>query len=339
MGRLEFECIGVDVSKCTLDVALFCYKVDWKEGHIKVSNNESGYKELKKWLHIKHVEKKRLRVCMEFTGLYAHNFRSWLEKEDITYYMVDPKRMHNFAPPLNIKGIRQTKTDKADAFRIAIYCSLFHASMETSKLPSPAYFKLKRLLAERRQYVKHTTLYKQQLHDISVFDSVNTRIRKQEGLTELKKAIRQTEKELGEVIESDNSIKQNYELLLSVAGIGMVVAVTTIVLTENFTTFTDPRKYASYIAIAPFPHESGTSVRGATRVSKQGFRQAKADLSFCVLPAIRFDPEIREYWQRKKAEGKHTGVIFNAIKFKLVLRMFAVVKRGTPYVNTKGYKG
>ena len=118
-----------------------------------------------------------------------------------------------------------------------------------------------------------------------------------------------------------------------------MVAVTAIVLTENFTTFTDPRKYASYIAIAPFPHESGTSVRGATRVSKQGFRQAKADLSISVLNAITHDAELREYWQRKKAEGKHTGVILNAIKFKIVLRMFAVVKRGKPYVNTKGYKG
>jgi capsid protein len=48
---------------------------------------------------------------------------------------------------------------------------------------------------------------------------------------------------------------------------------------------------------------------------------------------------LREYWQRKKAEGKHTGVILNAVKFKIVLRMFAVVKRGKPYVNTKGYKG
>lgn len=101
-----------------------------------------------------------------------------------------------------------------------------------------------------------------------------------------------------------------------------------------------PRKVNGYGAdyAAPFPHESGTSIRGATRVSKQGFRQAKADLSISVLSAITFDPDIKEYWQRKKAEGKHTGCVLNAIKFKIVLRMFAVVKRGKPYVNTKGYK-
>ena len=339
MRREEFECIGVDVSKKTLDVALFRGKVDWNDGHIKIDNNSTGYKELKKWLHLKHAEKKQLRVCMEATGLYTHDFRTWLEKESITYYVVDSKQMHHFAPPQSIKGIRQTKNDKADAFRIAIYCSLFHDSMTPSKQPSAAYFKLKRLLAERKQYSKQSVLYKQQLHDISIYDTVSSRIRKEEELKNLKIHIKQTDAEILTVLDTDDAIKQNYNLLISIVGVGLVVAVTTIVLTENFTTFTNPRKYASYIAIAPFPHESGTSVRGATKVSKQGFRQAKADLSISVLSAISHDPDIKDYWLRKKTEGKHTGTILNAIKFKLVLRMFAVVKRGTPYVNTKGYKG
>ena len=339
MRREEVECIGVDVSKKTLDVALYRGKVDWNDGHIKVDNNGSGYRELKTWLRLKNAEKGRLRICMEATGLYTHDFRSWLEQESITYYVVDPKRMHHFAPPQGIKGIRQTKTDKADAFRIAIYCSLFHSSMEPSRLPSAAYFKLKRLLAERRQYVKQSVLYKQQLSDISIYDTVSSRMRKEKEVGNLQDNIKQTDKEIKAVIDTDPAIKRNYDLLTSIIGVGIVVAVTTIVLTENFTTFTDPRKYASYIAIAPFPHESGTSVRGATRVSKQGFRQAKADLSISMLNAITHDAELREYWQRKKAEGKHTGVILNAVKFKIVLRMFAVVKRGKPYVNTKGYKG
>ena len=57
MRREEFECIGVDVSKKTLDVALFHGKVDWSEGHIKVDNNSSGYKELKRWLRLKNAKK------------------------------------------------------------------------------------------------------------------------------------------------------------------------------------------------------------------------------------------------------------------------------------------
>ena len=111
--------------------------------------------------------------------------------------------------------------------------------MEPSRLPAPAFFKLKRLLAERKQYQKQAVLYKQQLHDISVYDTVSSRMRKQEELKNLGRCVRQTEKEIGEIIESDAAIKKNYDLLLSVVGIGLVVAVTTIVLTENFTAFTN----------------------------------------------------------------------------------------------------
>lgn len=338
MQMKDYDCVGVDVSKMTLDVALYQGVVDWKEGHIKVSNNKAGYKDLMRWLRSKGVKKHRLRVCMEHTGLYAHDFRMWLESESIAYYMVDPGRMHNFEPPLSIKGIRQTKTDKADAFRIAIFCALFHESMTPSHLPSPAYFKLKRLLAERLQYVNQSTMYKQQRRDVSLYDTVSARIRKEEELDSLRRHIRQTEADIRAIIDSDAAIKRNYNLLTSIIGIGLVVAVTTIVLTENFTAITDPRKYASYISIAPFPHESGTSVKGVTRVSKKGFKQAKADLSISILPVISLDAGIRAYWLRKKAEGKHTGVIMNAIKFKMVLRMFAVVKRGTPYVDMMKYK-
>ena len=112
----------------------------------------------------------------------------------------------------------------------------------------------------------------------------------------------------------------------------------TIVLTENFTSITNPRKYACYIGIAPAKKESGVSVRGGEHVSRKGFTQAKADLSMICLVAIRLDPGIRAYWQRKKAEGKHSGIVLNAVKFKLVLRMFAVIRRQKPYVEIEGYR-
>ena len=70
---------------------------------------------------------------------------------------------------------------------------------------------------------------------------------------------------------------------------------------------------------------------------QQGFSEAKADLSIAVLSAIKNNPSIRNYWIRKRKE-KCGGIVLNAIKFKLVLRMFAVIKRGTPYVETDAYK-
>ena len=139
------------------------------------------------------------------------------------------------------------------------------------------------------------------------------------------------------IIKSDEAIYKNYKLLCSVIGVGLVIAVETIVLTENFTAITNPRKYACYVGIAPGRKESGISIRGGDHVSKKGFKQAKANLSLVALQAIRHDSNIRSYWLRRKAEGKHTGVVLNAIKFKMILRMFAVIKRQKPYVEMDAY--
>lgn len=116
MQKEDCDCVGVDVSKRTLDVALYRGEVDWKNGHIKVENNKTGYKDLKRWFRSNGIKKQKLRICMEYTGLYAHDFRIWLESEGLVYYMVDPNRMHYFEPPLSIKGIRQTKQTRQMPF-------------------------------------------------------------------------------------------------------------------------------------------------------------------------------------------------------------------------------
>jgi len=335
--------IGVDVSKNWLDLAYYDgVVVDWKQGHIRVDNKESGYIQIDRWLKKLGVNREYVLFCMEYTGLYCQDFRLWLERKGYVYGMVQPRKMHRFEPDLgeNERALDRIKTDEMDSFRIAIYCENHCRKIKASpsRLPGEAYFRLKRLMAERKQYTRQSVLYKQHLHDISVYDTEGSRERKKAGLGLLTEQIRQTDAEIRRIIESDPALKRNYELLCSIKGVGIVVAVETIVLTENFTSITNPRKYACYIGIAPAKKESGVSVRGGEHVSRKGFTQAKADLSLICLVAIRHDPGIRAYWQRKKAEGKHSGIVLNAVKFKIVLRMFAVIKRQKPYVEIDAYK-
>lgn len=329
---------GVDVSKHWLDIAYYDgVDVDWKHGHIRVDNNEKGFSQLGRWLEKLGVGQGSCIFCMEYTGLYSQEFRGWLERKRIVYGMVSPRKMHRFEPDLgeNERALDRIKTDEMDSFRIAIYCKEHSVKIrrKPSRLPSEAYFTLKRLLAERRQYVKQSTLYKQQLHDIGKYDTEGSRRRKESELESLTEKARQTMAEMESVINGDAAVKRNYDLLLSIKGIGPVVAIDTIVLTENFTAMDSPRRYACYVGIAPARKESGVSIQKGSHVSRKGFTQAKADLSMAALQGIRSDSGIRAYWQRKKAEGKHSGVVLNAVKFKLVLRMFAVIKRQKPYVE------
>ena len=319
---------GVDVSKKTLDLAYYDGEtIDWKNAHIQVSNDDAGFKKIGFWVAKVGKDFDTFLFCMEYTGLYNQNFRLWLESKEYIYGMVEPRKMHRFEPDLDDdqRSLDRIKTDELDAFRIAIYCEQNHKKIlrNPSKLPSPVYFKLKRLLAERKQNTKQSTLYKQQLHDICAYDTDLSVERKKLLLKNMKENQKAIDKEIDSYMNEDASISKNYDLLTSIPGIGRIIALETIVLTENFTAISNPRKYACYI--------------GITSVSKKGFSEAKADLSIAVLSAIKNNPSIRDYWIRKRKE-KCGGIVLNAVKFKLVLRMFAVIKRGTPYVETDAYK-
>lgn len=324
--------IGVDVSKNTLDLAVYAGAFDFSK-HTQVSNNDAGFKAIESWIGKQGMALPDVCFTMEFTGLYTQDFRVWLESKDVTYFMVKPKKMHDFSVPVNMKGLGRSKTDFLDSFKIAYYGFSNWSQLRPSRLPSQAFLCLKRLIAERLQYTRQMVVYKQQLHDISRFDSGRSQQRKKDAHASLKAKIKDLDSEADSVIAADPAMARNYALLTSVIAVGRVVATECIVLTENFTAISDPRVYAHYIGVAPDKKQSGTSVRSRDHTDSVGFRQAKADLSMTALAAIRFDPQIKAYWKRRKKEGKPGGVVLNAIKFKLILRMFAVVRKQKPFVK------
>lgn len=149
--------------------------------------------------------------------------------------------------------------------------------------------------------------------------------------------VKTIEKEISGLIAAHHELAHNYLLLCSVKGIGFVTAVYALLYTENFKRFDDARKFNSYCGIAPFAYGSGTSIHGRTKVSHLANKKMKSLMHQAAITAAIHDPELKAYFQRKKAEGKHKMSIYNAIRAKLVGRMFAVIKRQTPYTNEYAY--
>ena len=114
-------CLGVDVSKATLDIACCVDISKSRFEHIKVDNSASGFKELCKWMKKQTSDLKLVRLCMEYTGLYAHELRLWLEAEGIMYFMVNPIKMHKYEPPENVKGLNKIKSDEVDSYKTTMY--------------------------------------------------------------------------------------------------------------------------------------------------------------------------------------------------------------------------
>ena len=100
-------------------------------------------------------------------------------------------------------------------------------------------------------------------------------------------------------------LKELFAIIESVPGVGKITATEIVINTNEFKKINDPRKYACYAGVAPFEHSSGTSVRGKTRTCKKANLKAKSLLHMSALIAARFNEDIREYYERKVAEGKN----------------------------------
>ncbi|RZK16725.1 MAG: IS110 family transposase, partial [Flavobacterium sp.] len=100
---------------------------------------------------------------------------------------------------------------------------------------------------------------------------------------------------------------------------------------NEFKDITDPRKFACYSGVAPFEHRSGSSVRGKSRVSSLGNKAVKSLLHLAAMAAIGCNEELKDYYQRKVAEGKNKMLVLNAVRNKLIHRIFACVNQNRKY--------
>lgn len=324
--------VGVDISKDQLDLALLKESSYGKYVNKTVTNDIEGFDDILRWLKGQKVNHRDCLFCMEHTGTYGLVFFALLSLEGIDYSVI---------PALEIKrsmGITRGKNDQIDARRIADYAFSNKVKLEPFSLPSVNMMQLKQLLTYRSQLVRMSTSLKnslkshQQYQRITGLASLTKDI--ENKIEELKQSVQNIEKQIVELIRKDEQLNKNYKMATSVKGVGCIIAAFMLVSTNNFTAFENGRKYASYSGIAPFEHSSGTSVKGKTRTSFLANKQIKTLLNNGANSAIHYDPELRNYYKRKIAEGKDHKLVMNAVCCKMVNRVFAAVKRESPYVIT-----
>lgn len=322
------EVVGIDISKLTLDVCLHR-----NGGSFRTSNDYCGIEDLINRIFSQiEIPKEEILFVFEHTGLYSSTLIEFLHKE---------KYLFHVASGLQIKrslGITRGKEDKADAKRIARYGYRMKEEIELYDKPSNSLARLKRLLSLRKKLVGQRAGYISTIGEQKrILDSDQEMIlfnSQEQIISTLNEQISLIEKEIEKIIKEDQELYSQYRLLLSIKGIGGVTAQYLIVQTAGFTAFKTWRKFASYCGIAPFPHQSGTSIRGKTKVSRLAQKEGKTLLSLCATTAIQYNPEIKTFYERRVQMGKNKMSTINIIRNKLLARAFAVIKRGTPYVNT-----
>jgi transposase len=321
------QIVGIDVSKSTLDAFVF------KSNHLfQVTNDPVGFvRLLQESTRISGVSKGSLVFCFENTGCYSRSLSVFLQDAGIQFCAFDA---------LDLKrsmGLSRGKSDKKDAKVIAMYAWRRRDELVCSKLPGPVLDQLSALLSHREMLIKQRTALKNASkgHNNAYSDNEFEflKVSQMRMIKQLSEEIKNTENEMIFIIKRDVELKKSYDLLLSIKGIGKILGFYLITLTHNFTKFTDPRKFACYAGIAPFEYSSGTSVKGRTKVHPCANKQIKSLLNLAAMSSIQLPGEYQMYYLRRTQEGKNKMSTLNIIRNKLIFRAFAVIKRGTLYVD------
>lgn len=327
--------IGVDVSKKTIDVAIKLHQSS-ETNHSQFSNNSQGFKTMMDWLNqLAYNDKSEWLFCMEHTGIYSLALACFLSEKKFNFCLENPYHIKHSM------GLQRGKTDKADAKMIARYASMHQEELRLSNFPGIIIIKLQALLAHRERLVNAQKSFKLANGELNSFvePQISSHINKETKslLKCFENRIKKADKQIDELIKQDAQMNKNYQLAKSVKGIGPIIASYMIVYTQNFTTITDSRKFASFSGIAPFEHSSGTSIKKGNKVSHLANKRMKRLLNNGAWTAAHNDSELKIYFNRKVAEGKNKLSVINAVRNKIVSRVFAVVKRGTPFVNIVNY--
>ena len=139
------------------------------------------------------------------------------------------------------------------------------------------------------------------------------------------------DKQINALIQADGQLRELFDLMTSIPGIGPATVTEVLVATNELKAITDPKKLACHAGVAPFEHRSGTSIRGKSKVSQHARKRLKYVFHLAAMSAIRVKGERQDYYQRKVKEGKNKMLVLNAVRNKLIHRLYAVVKRGEKY--------
>ena len=327
--------IGIDISKVNLDVCVLS-PADTTDVHYhSLSNNPKGFLQLLKWLKQKSegVAVGDWRVCMENTGIYSLELNFFLHEKGIW------QSMENALQIKRSMGVVRGKTDKADSRTIALYACRFIDKLKPYELPTRTLLRLRALFAQRERLVSmHSQMlvgnqsmkgYSREL--VKDIEKQNEKL-----LKSLSEQIKAVDNLLKECLMEDEELQRKAKLIQSVPGIGQQTAAYLLIVSRGMNSFSTAREFACYSGCAPFAHTSGSSIRGKTKVHFIANRKMKMLLHMAAMNAITFNDELKAYYQRKVAEGKNPMSVLNAVRFKLICRIFSVVNRNEEFKKEYG---
>ena len=296
-----------------------------------------GFKKMQEWLLENEVKADdETLFCMENTGLYNTGLVNHLVKNKAQLWVEMPLRIKKAG------GFERGSDDKTAAVKIAWYAMRYQDNVKLWQPADSNMEKIKNLITQRDRIMNAVTQLSvpvKELKDCGCEEDARQLDKVQKpALVALQKVKMNIEKLITQTVKQDEQISRKVAMVQSIKGIGPVTAVALMVYTKGFDKFENAKQLACYCGVVPFKKESGTSVRYKATVSPFANKKLKKLLHLCALSAIKNDNELHLYFERKVMEGKNKMSVINAVRNKLVHRVYAVLRDERMFVENYARK-
>lgn len=307
--------LGIDISKATFDVALL---LDGKVKTKKFNNTPKGFPELRQWLASKSIC--AANVCMEATGGYEASLAEYLYDNGFKVSVVNPARIKGFA----ISRLSRVKTDKADCELIAYFCEAMKPDLWQ---PIPKH------IQELQQWIRRLdSLIANKTQESNRIKGAAPKVIShiQRHIDFLNTEIKDVEQLIANHIKEHKDLEDKNGLLASIPGIGdkTIAIVLAFLSTENFDS---AKQVVAFVGLNPKPRQSGSSVRGVSRISKTGDADLRKAFYMPAVVSVKYNPIIKDFYHRLINDGKPKMVAIIASMRKLLHIIYGVLKTKTPF--------
>lgn len=324
--------IGIDISKKTLDIAVL------HENNFvfqdTILNNKKSIRGLLGILSRKGINPVQSIFCAEFTGVYSRHLIDVYLSKGLNLWMENAYHIKRS------QGLRRGKNDKVDAERIASYAFKSKYDYKGFEEPRAIIKELKVLINHRTRLMSMKKQLTMAMGEKKFRSPTENRLMKVHSVNTLKglnKDLEVLQVKINSLIKSDEAINKQYKIATSVDGVGPVTAINIIVVTNEFKDISEAKQFACYSGVVPFKYTSGTSVNSKSKVSKMANHRMKTLLHMAALSSIKIKGEMQDYFNRKVEQGKNKMSVVNAIRNKIVLRVFACIKNNRMYQKNYEY--
>lgn len=312
--------VGIDVSKDKLDVEVMDELAHTRTR--QVENGPLGWAKLDKWLRTGQAGGSR--VCLEATGRYSEGIATFLYQAGYAVSVVNPARIRGYANA----QLRRNKTDKLDAHIIADFCRT--QDCEVWAPPSLEMRTLQGLVRHLAVLENDKGAVDNRLRDRAALPAlVVEQLSKQQSL--LSQQIDQLKRAIQDHIDQFPDLKRQRDLMDTISGIGPLSAAKLLAECRALTQFDNVRQLVAFAGLNPSHHQSGSSIKRKTLISKTGNSAIRAALYMPAVVAKRHNPILRAFAERLRQKGLCEMAIIAAVMRKLLHLIFGVLKSGKPF--------